>query len=1456
MPIRAGRWILGSLARFWLAFAGLALALSASANNVSGAWSPVKPWPLIAVHAVLMPDGRLLTYGTTSTGQQTANSIYDVWDPAGGLDGGHTTLPNNTGVDIFCSSQVVLPTGGQVFIAGGDNWTGTSTTNTGNDDSTLFNYGANTLTRVNAMNRPRWYSTSITLLNGETYIQGGAGGTDRPEVRGTDGVFRLLNGANTSAFEFMYPRNFIAPDGRVFGFDSAGRMYWINASGNGSVTTAGQFSGPTGSDGASVMYRPGKIVHFGGNARSAVLIDLTAASPPAVSTTGSLSTRRRLVNGTVLADGRVLATGGSEVWNQMTGVNYYAEIWNPTTGVWQLGPPQARARLYHSTAVLLPDASVLVLGGGAPGPEINTNIEVYYPSYLYNAAGGLATRPVIDDAPGTIDIGETFDVEMGGTGAISRVVLIKTASVTHSWNMEQRFIELTFEQVGNGLRVQAPTRAADAPPGFYMLFALNAAGVPARAPILRVDVAANPNPAVTPNLLNPGNQTGQAGVPASLQLSATDPNGDSISFGASGLPSGLGVNATAGLISGSPTDAGTFNVVATASDGVNADTESFTWVVSQGPAYTLNTPPPPPPAVAGGTVTYTATVTGGSGIQFRWDFDDGTPVTAFSSAPTITHQFNQPGIYYVSVTARDGGGALQTTTLVQRVHWPLTANRPVASTNLMFEDRAAGADRFWVINQDHNSVSVFNANTNVKQKTVTVGTAPRSIAMTPAGEVWVTNRDGFSISVVDPVSLAEIRKIALPFASQPYGLVAAPTGGSMFVVLEGSGRLLRLNGTTGAVESSVDVGTRVRHLSMSADGARIYVSRFITPPLPGESTASVQTQIAGQPVGGEIVVVNPASMSVLDTIVLSHSDKPDSENQGRGVPNYLGPLTISPDGRSAWVPSKQDNVRRGIRRDGQPLNFQNTVRAISSRVDLAAGAETHASRLDHDNSGLATAIAYDRQGIYMFVALESSRQVAIVDVHGGRELARLGVGRAPQGLAVAADGNRLYVNNFLDRTVGIYDLRELLEEGVVSLPLVATRIAHGGEKLSAEVLQGKRLFYDALDTRLALHAYISCASCHNDGGHDGRVWDLTGFGEGLRNTVSLRGRAGAQGSLHWSNNFDEVQDFEGQIRALAGGTGLMTNAQFNAGTRSEPLGDPKAGISADLDALAAYVKSLGSFPSSPLRNADGSLTSAATAGKSLFVSKNCSSCHGSTAFTTSAAGNPQDIGTINADSGNRLGEPLTGIDIPTLRDAWATAPYLHRGSAATLGEAISAHAGVSLTTGELANLAAYVAEIGGQEPAPGSAGGGGGGTPNSGTGLRGLYFNNLALSGSPVLTRVEAVNFGWASGSPGTGVNSNQFSVRWSGLVEATATGTYQFQTRANDGVRLWIDGNLVIQDWVDHASTVDRASTGVTLTKNQRYSVVLEYYDNTGAAVARLRWLRPGTTSFSTVPVTRLYAD
>jgi hypothetical protein len=354
-----------------LGSAGLALlALTRGAiagPNADGVWSAVAPWPLISVHAALTPDGRVLTYGTKGNGQQTGYFIYDVWDPISGLNGAHMTLNNLTLTDIFCSSQVILPMTGEIFIAGGDNWTGTGTTNTGNNNSNVFNYAGNTLTRGTNMNRARWYSSSTVLVNGDVYIQGGSGGADFPEVRdGSQSSFRLLSGVATSSYASNFPRNFLAPDGRVFGYDSNGKMYYVSTGGAGSIAAAGQLnSANVGWTSSAAMYRPGKILQIGGNSNGAIVIDINGPQPVVVGMP-SMSSQRQWVSATVLPDGKVLATGGSQVDNQLTGVNNSAEIWDPQTGTWHVGTSGVPARMYHSGALLLPDATVLVSGGGAP----------------------------------------------------------------------------------------------------------------------------------------------------------------------------------------------------------------------------------------------------------------------------------------------------------------------------------------------------------------------------------------------------------------------------------------------------------------------------------------------------------------------------------------------------------------------------------------------------------------------------------------------------------------------------------------------------------------------------------------------------------------------------------------------------------------------------------------------------------------------------------------------------------------------------------------------------------------------------------------------------------------------------------------------------------------------------------------------------------------------------------
>jgi hypothetical protein len=244
---------------------------------------------------------------------------------------------------------------------------------------------------------------------------------------------------------------------------------------------------------------------------------------------------------------------------------------------------------------------------------------------------------------------------------------------------------------------------------------------------------------------------------------------------------------------------------------------------------------------------------------------------------------------------------------------------------------------------------------------------------------------------------------------------------------------------------------------------------------------------------------------------------------------------------------------------------------------------------------------------------------------------------------------------------------------------------------------------------------------------------------------------------------------------------------------------------------------------------------------------NCASCHGGATFTNSGANTLSNIGTLKQPgSGQRLGAALTGIDVPTLRDVWATAPYLHDGSAATLELAVKAHNSVSISDANLALLVAYLREIGGEEgaaPAPVT------------NGLVGNYFNNTTLGGTAALTRTEAVNFNWGAGSPGAGVNADNFSVRWTGTVAPATSGSYRFQSYSDDGVRVWVNGVRVINNWTDHGPT-NNSSSNVNLTGGQRYTIMVEYYERGGGAVMQLRWRLPGTTAYVAIPANSLFTN
>ncbi|HEY7118821.1 MAG TPA: Ig-like domain-containing protein [Tepidisphaeraceae bacterium] len=467
---------------------------------IVGQWSPVLDnWPLVDMHMALLDTGKVLMWdgGPDCLGAISAT----VWDPA---TNAFTPVPSETQPevrDIFCSALTVLADG-KVLVAGGhecvnSNFVGTAIGN-------LFDPATQTWTKLPDMNYRRWYPTAITLPDGRALVTAGADRTVTsyipiPEIYDEKtNTWTKLTNANRTIPD--YPFMFVLPDGRVIaaGSDEAKMATSVLDLTTQTWTTLD----PTVLDaGSAVMYLPGKIMKAGssylsppadngGNIPSAAttyVLDMTQGTP-AWQQTASMAYPRTHLNLTVLPDGNVIATGGSTVIGGIdpdTAV-YAAEMWSPTTQTWTTMASEQISRMYHSTALLLPDGRVLVGGSGHnyANNYAEYNGEIYSPPYLFKGP-----RPTISSSPsGNIAYNSSFFVGTPDASDIASVSLIRSGAVTHSFNMDQRYVPLSFQQTAGGLTVQAPVDANTAPPGYYMLWIVNSKGVPSIAPFVHFDV--------------------------------------------------------------------------------------------------------------------------------------------------------------------------------------------------------------------------------------------------------------------------------------------------------------------------------------------------------------------------------------------------------------------------------------------------------------------------------------------------------------------------------------------------------------------------------------------------------------------------------------------------------------------------------------------------------------------------------------------------------------------------------------------------------------------------------------------------------------------------------------------------------------------------------------------------------------------------------------------------------
>ena len=484
--------------------------------------------------------------------------------------------------------------------------------------------------------------------------------------------------SNADMHDTEYPLSFLLPDGRV-GVVAAnlGKVRLLDLN---QLTSVDPGSEPRLLKSTVAMYRPGRLLATGGgnsgqtnNAQTtASVIDFGQPSPT-WRAVAPMAYPRYLHNLVVLADGSVLAVGGATDLNMSSNTGTLApERWDPATETWRTMASMQHRRNYHSTALLLPDGRVLVAGGGRLPPAADfLTAEIFSPPYLFKGP-----RPAITAAPALIPHSGTVIVETPQAQDIASVALIRLGSVTHTLDIDQRYLELQFSAEAGRLLVNGPVNPSLAPPGYYMLVVVDRQGVPSTASFVRVPAPSeDTEPPTAPSNLTASGAVGTAGL-------SWQPATDNLGIAAYNVhrstqqgftPSGANLaGSTASLTFTDSVLAGTYFYKVTAKDmagNVSApsnEAQADIAADSVSPSVTLTQPS------NGSTVSGLTTISAGAaddvavtGVQFLLDgavlgAEDTTAPYSLMWSTTSTPN----GLHALSARARDAAGNQTTSALV------------------------------------------------------------------------------------------------------------------------------------------------------------------------------------------------------------------------------------------------------------------------------------------------------------------------------------------------------------------------------------------------------------------------------------------------------------------------------------------------------------------------------------------------------------------------------------------------------------------------------------------------------------------------------------------------------------------------------------------------------------------------------------------------------------------------